>query len=183
MEKWFAAHGSVFLQDIGIQQGQYILDFGCGEGYFTIPAAIVVESQGKVYAVDNDKEVLTKLSKRARSIGLNNIVPMNCKRDLKVDLGNESVDAALLYDVLHYIRQRKELYEEIYRVLKKKGILSVYPKHCKSDFPMWCLADLEIEDVIEEIEAANFLFEEKTWKKLVHFHSYTQGHVLRFRKA
>ncbi|MGD8372274.1 MAG: class I SAM-dependent methyltransferase [Syntrophobacterales bacterium] len=182
MEKWFAEHGIVFLQDIGIQEGQYILDFGCGEGYYTIPAAIVVDGQGKIYAVDKDKEVLTKLSERARSIGLDNIVFMNCKRDLKVDLGNESVDAVLLYDVLHYIRQRKDLYEEVYRVLKKKGILSVYPKHCKSDFPMWCLADLEIEDVIEEIDAANFRFEEKSWNRLVHFGGYAQGYVLRFIK-
>jgi ubiquinone/menaquinone biosynthesis C-methylase UbiE len=182
MEKWFSEGGSVFLQGIGIQKGQYVLDFGCGEGYYAIPAAIVVNNQGKVYAVDKDKEVLNKLSKRAKSIGLDNIVLMSCKRDFKVGLVNESIDVVLLYDVLHYIRQRKELYEEMYRILKKEAVLSVYPKHCKSDFPMWCLADLEIEDVIEEIEAAEFRFEEKTWEKLVHFGGYAQGYILRFRK-
>lgn len=182
MEKWFTEHGRVFLQGIGIQKGQYVLDFGCGEGYYTIPAAIVVGDQGKVYAVDRDGGVLTKLSKRARSTGMDNIVLMHNKKNLKVDLANECIDVALLYDVLHYIRQRRDLYQEMYRVLKKKGLLSVYPKHCKSDFPMWCLADLEIEEVIEEIQVVKFRFEEKTYKQLVHFGGYTQGYILRFRK-
>ena len=182
MEKWFTKDGSLFLQSIGLQRGQYVLDFGCGEGYYTIPAATVVGDQGKVYAVDKDEEALGKLSKRARSTGLDNIVLMKCKRDLKVDLVDGSIDLALLYDVLHYIRQRNDLYEEMHRILKKDGFLSVYPKHCKSDFPMWCLADLEIDEVIEEIEAAKFRFAEKVWKKIVHFGGYTRGYVLNFRK-
>ena len=107
---------------------------------------------------------------------------MKCKRDLKVDLVDGSIDLALLYDVLHYFPKRQDLYEEMYRVLKKEGFLSVYPKHCKSDFPMWCLADLEIDEVIEEIEAAKFRFKEKIWKKVVHFGGYTRGYILFFRK-
>jgi ubiquinone/menaquinone biosynthesis C-methylase UbiE len=182
MQKWFTKDGSLFLQSIGMHRGQYVLDFGCGEGYYTIPAATVVGDQGKVYAVDKDEEALSKLSERARSKGLDNIVLMKCKRDLKVDLVDGSIDLALLYDVLHYFPQRKDLYEEMHRVLKKKGFLSVYPKHCKSDFPMWCLADLEIDEVIEEIEAAKFRFEEKLWKKIVHFGGYTRGYILSFRK-
>ena len=182
MEKWFTEDGSLFMRSIGLQKGQYVLDFGCGDGYYTIPAGAVVGNQGKVYAVDKDEGALRKLSKRAKTTGLDNIVLMKCKRDLKVDLPNASIDLALLYDVLHYIQKRKGLYEEMHRVLKKKGFLSVYPKHCKSDFPMWCLADLEIDELIEEIEAAKFRFEEKIWKKLVHFGGYTEGYILRFRK-
>ena len=66
MEKWFTKDVSLFLQSIGMQKGQYVLDFGCGEGYYTIPAATVVGDQGKVYAVDKDEGALRKLSKRAR---------------------------------------------------------------------------------------------------------------------
>jgi ubiquinone/menaquinone biosynthesis C-methylase UbiE len=182
MEKWFTEDGSLFMQSIGLQKGQYVLDFGCGDGYYTIPAGTVVGYRGKVYAVDNDEGALRKLSKRVRSRGLDNIVLMKCKKDLKVDLPDAYIDLALLYDVLHYIRKRKGLYEEMHRVLKQEGSLSVYPKHCKSDFPMWCLADLEIDELIEEIEAAKFRFEEKIWKKVVHFGGYNLGYILLFRK-
>jgi ubiquinone/menaquinone biosynthesis C-methylase UbiE len=183
MEEWLTEHGSVFLREIGIEKGQHVLDFGCGEGCYTIPAAIVVEAQGKVYAVDKDKAVLSKLSKQAKSMGLTNIALIHSKTDLKVDLGDECVDVALLYDVLHYVEYRPELYEEMYRILKKNGLLSVYPKHCKSDFPMWSLANLEMREVIEEIERAKFRFEEKVWKQLMHFGGYTRGYILHFRKG
>jgi len=41
--------GEIFLKDIGMTGNQSILDFGCGLGNYTIPAAVVVRRMGKVY--------------------------------------------------------------------------------------------------------------------------------------
>ena len=44
------------LRRIGIKKGQTVLDFGCGYGAYTIPVAEIVGEQGRVYALDKDKE-------------------------------------------------------------------------------------------------------------------------------
>jgi len=182
VEKWLKEDGEVFSKEIGIKEGQVVLDFGCGVGHYTIPAAKVVGEEGKVYAVDKDKEPLEKLMEVAKSEGLEDIVPVETSGNLKLDLKDESVDVVLLYDIIHYIEGREKLFEEVHRVLKREGFLSVYPKHYRSDEPLWTLAGLELENIIEEIERAKFYLERKTFEKLIHDDSYNRGYVLNFKK-
>jgi precorrin-6B methylase 2 len=61
------------LEDVGIKAGQVVLDFGCGSGTYTVPAARIVGDKGKVYALDKDSEVLNELMQKAQSARLNNV--------------------------------------------------------------------------------------------------------------
>ena len=184
IEKWLEGDGEVFLKDIGARKGQLILDFGCGVGHYTIPDAKVVGKEGKVYAVDKDREALDKLTQIAESKGLRNIFIIRTSGDLKIDLKDESIDTVLLYDVLHYMQpqERREIYNEVYRILKIDGLLLVYPKHHKWDESLWNLADMELEDVIKEIESANFYLKRKCFKSLIHDDNYDKGFILNFIK-
>ena len=40
------------LDGIGLHPGMTFIDIGCGQGFFTIPAAKIVGDSGKVYASD-----------------------------------------------------------------------------------------------------------------------------------
>lgn len=185
IEGWLRERGEVFLADIGIKEGQVVLDFGCRVGHYTIPSAKLIGEKGKVYAVDKDKESLNKLMLAAEKEGLKNIVPIhNQSEDLGIYLKDESADAALLYDVLHYmeVAERERIYEEIHRILKKRGLLSVYPKHNKLDEPLWSLSNMRFEDVIQEIERAKFRFDKKAYKELIHDDNYNMGDILNFTK-
>ena len=185
VKEWLNGEGEVFLKDIGIKKGDVILDFGCGDGPYTIPAAKVVRKEGKVYAIDKDIESMHKLMEITKKKGLKNIIPIHIKsEELKINLESESIDAVLLYDVLHYMEnlERKKIYEEIYRILKTGGLLSVYPKHRKSDEPLGNLSDMELDDVIEEINSRHFYLQEKFYKKLLHNSNYNMGYILNFRK-
>ncbi|RLB91766.1 MAG: hypothetical protein DRH10_01115 [Deltaproteobacteria bacterium] len=185
IEKWLREEGKVFFEDIGIKKGQNILDFGCGAGHYTIPAAKVVGKNGRVYALDKDTEALNQLTQKAESEGLDNIVPIcNQSKELEINLEDESIDVMLLYDILHYMEseKRRRVYENACRILKAGAILSVYPKHRRSDEPLWNLADMELEDVIGEIERAKFHLERKFQKKLIHNGNYDVGYILNFRK-
>lgn len=185
IERWLREEGKVFLEDIGIKKGQSILDFGCGAGHYTIPAAKLVGKEGKVYALDKDREVLNQLTQTAESEDLKNIVRIgNQSEGLKINLEDESIDAMLLYDVLHYMEsdERRKVYKFAYRILKTGAILSVYPKHNKSDEPSWNLSDMELKDIIKEIESAKFNFEEQFYKKLIHDDNYNMGYILNFTK-
>jgi len=185
VKEWLNREGEAFLKDIGIKKGDVVLDFGFGAGSYTIPAAKVVSKEGKVYAIDKDIESMHKLMEIAKNKGLENIIPIHTKsEELKINLGSESIDVVLLYDVLHYMEnlERKKIYEEIYRILKTGGLLSVYPKHRKSDEPLWNLSDMELEDVIEEINSRHFYLQRKFYKKLLHNGNYNTGYILNFRK-
>ena len=185
VKKWLNREGEAFLEDIGIKKGDVVLDFGYGAGYYTIPAAKVVREEGKVYAIDKDIESMHKLMGIAKTKGLENIIPIHTKsEELKINLESESIDTVLLYDVLHYMEAlgRKRRYEEIYRILKTGGLLSVYPKHRKSDEPLGNLSDMELDDVIEEINSRHFYLQEKFYKKLLHNNNYNMGYILNFRK-
>jgi predicted methyltransferase len=78
--------------------------------------------------------------------------------------------------------ERELLYEEVHRVLRNDGQLLVYPKHVKSDQPLWNFRDMGLEEVIEEIEIASFRLEKQSPKRLLHDYNYNEGVVLWFRK-
>jgi len=185
VKKWFNGKGEAFLEDIGIKKADVVLDFGCGVGHYTIPAAKVVRKEGQVYAMDKDIESMHKLMEIAKIKGLKNIIPLHTKsEEPKINLESEAIDVVLLYDVLHYIKalERKRIYEEIYRILKAGGLLSVYPKHLKSDEPLWNLSDMGLNDVIGEINSRHFYLLRKFYKKLLHNNNYNMGYILNFRK-
>jgi ubiquinone/menaquinone biosynthesis C-methylase UbiE len=182
--RWLKADGVAFFRHLGIKGGNVLLDFGCGAGHYAIPAAKAVGQGGMVYAMDRDRRALSRLLKQAQSEGIDNIVPLEISGELAISLDEESVDVVLLFDVLHYMAtdKRELLYEEAHRVLRNNGRLLVYPKHVKSDQPLWNLRNMELEEVIEEIETASFRLEKKSSKRLLHDDDYNEGIVLCFRK-
>ncbi|MCK5595652.1 class I SAM-dependent methyltransferase [bacterium] len=182
IKKWLERDGEKFLKDIGIKNGQVVFDFGCNRGHYTIPAAKVVGKNGKVYAFDKDKDALSELEGTVRKFGLKNIQLIN--GNTKIPLEDSSVDAVLCYDVIHYMnrKERDIVYKEIYRILMKEGIFSVYPKHHKEDYPLDELADVNLSEVIKKIENAGFAFEHKFSKELLHNGYYNKGYVFNFKK-
>lgn len=183
-KRWLSIDGPEFIAKIGISAGHTVVDFGCGGGYYTFPAARVVKDEGRVYALDNDDVTVQKIKRKAAEGLFENIIPLLVPADLSLGLDQEIADAALLYDVLHYLqkRERKNVYAQLHRLLKYEGLLSVYPKHYNSDSPMWSLADMSLQNIIKEITEMGFRFENKRYEKLFHFHSYTSGYILSFKK-
>lgn len=175
---WIKKDGEDFLKTIGIKEGQTVLDFGCGEGHYTVPAAKLVGEKGKVYAVDKDKQALDRLTQLIEENNIKNIKVI--KKESIIPLENNSLDFILCYDVVHYLKNRKTIYHEFYRVLKPKGIFSLYPKHYKNDYPLSELAHMELKDVIKEVEQAGFYLRDKFFKRLIHDDSYNDGYILNF---
>jgi len=175
IEKWLKEDGEKVLEKIGIKEGQFILDFGCGSGIYSLPAAKVIGKEGKIYALDKNQTELDELMKKAESKGLKNIKIVKTSGDLKIPLKDESVDMVLLYDVLHpyyfSVNERSKLLREVYRVLKPNALLSVYPEH------------MGLEEIKRQIEDVNFYFEVEYLKTIIHDDRYTDGHILNFRRS
>lgn len=107
-----------------VKEGQFFMDYGCGTGYFTISAARAVGVKGKVYALDCFQRQLEIVDKRANKEGLTNIETI--LTDSETGLPDECIDVAWMCDAFHEINQKQAVLEEIYRVLKREGILAIY---------------------------------------------------------
>jgi len=184
VQRWIKNEGIVFLRELGIVAGQIIVDFGCNAGHYTMPAARLVGSEGTVYAIDQKQTEIDQLMKSAQNEGFDNIIPIISSKPA-VNLPAASVDAVFIYDVLHYLNtdERKNLYQSVNTVLKDDGILSVFPKHSQSDWPMWHLAESSIEDIIEEIENSYFALVQKAEKHLIHDDNLETGIIINFNKS
>ncbi len=120
-----------FLDEAGIAQGANVLDFGCGPGSYTVPAARMVGQSGNVFALDVHPEALRITSERASKAGLSNVHII--RSDCGTALPDGSVDVALLYDVYHDLEDPGAVLAELHRVLKPAGILSSHDHHLKTE--------------------------------------------------
>jgi ubiquinone/menaquinone biosynthesis C-methylase UbiE len=180
IRSWLETDGVEFFKSIGMKKGQIVLDFGCGEGHYAVPAAKLIGEKGRLYAVDKDKQALNRLMQIAEESNLKNIEVL--QEESKTPLEDNSVDFILCYDVVHYLKDRKTVYHEFNRVLRPEGVFSLYPKHHKNDYPLMELARMKLEDIIDEVEEAGFSLQDKILKKLIHDDYYNEGSILNFRK-
>jgi len=189
---WLKEHANDCLATIGVSPGQKVLDFGCANGSYSIPAAKIVGKQGEVYAMDKNPEALETLRRLASAQRLTQINTINTYGGVQVPLENESVDVVLLHDVLHLIgweesqgqttrrstaADRRPLLREMYRVMKWDGLLSVFSPHLVTHTDI-----VSEDDLRQEIDSAGFRLEKEMYRKLIHDDCLQQGRLYGFRK-
>lgn len=120
-----------FLEKLGLEHGHRVLDFGCGIGSYSIPAAKIVGEKGVVYALDIHPMAVERVKKRMMKAGLENIVTI--QSGLETGLMDESLDFVLLIDVFTWIKDKHELLAELYRVIKPTGRFVMLIDHASPD--------------------------------------------------
>jgi len=116
------------LEEMGVVPGAVVLDAGCGEGRFSIPAASMVGGEGKVYALDTSEERIESLSRAARDQGLAQIETFVADATERIPLPADSVDVCLMANVFHDLVEDgavKGNLSEVRRVLKPGGVLAI----------------------------------------------------------
>jgi ubiquinone/menaquinone biosynthesis C-methylase UbiE len=111
-----------------IKPGNIVADIGCGPGYFSIPMAKMVGSNGKVIAVDIQEKMLDIVKRRAAKNNLGTrITTILCKNN---ELGiTEKVDFVLTFWMVHEVKDQVLLFKQISRILQDNGrYLLVEPK-------------------------------------------------------
>jgi len=117
------------LKETGLRSGMHVLDFGCGPGSFSLAAARIVGPKGRVYALDSHPLAIRYVARAAARHSITNICPVLGSN--AGELPGESIDMALLYDVLHDIPDAAETLTGIHRVLTGESLLSVRDHHLK----------------------------------------------------
>ena len=111
------------IEQCGIQVGMEIADLGAGSGFYTVAAAKALVSTGRVYAVDAQKDLLTKIKNNAARDGLYNVDVIwgDIEKPNGTHLRDGSVDLALICNVLFQLEDKKAATDEIKRILKPGG--------------------------------------------------------------
>lgn len=103
-------------------RGSIGADFGCGAGYFCIPAARMTGKEGTVYAIDIMPPRLEATASNARHAGLSNVVTVQA--DLEKPLSgvpHTSCDWVIAGNIIHQVQDRHNLLNNVYRLLKTGG--------------------------------------------------------------
>ena len=156
MRDFLRPRGEV-LKEVGIKPGFHILEYGCGPGGYTIPAAQMVGEAGKIYALDMHPLAVQMVQSRAARKKLTNIETI--LSDCTSGLADRSLDAVLLYDVFHELAEPDKVLAELHRVLKPGGILSFNDHHLRDE-----------NEIILKITGDGLFQLSKKGKKVYNFH-------------
>jgi SAM-dependent methyltransferase len=130
------------LAKFGLRPGTTVLELGPGNGYFSIEAARLLGSGGRLVCLDIQRPMLRDLHGRLTAAGVTNAHPVLGDAH-HLPLADASVDAAFLVTVLGEIPDRPQGLAELRRVLKPGGTLSVTEN-------LWD-PDYQFEDTVRDL--------------------------------
>lgn len=111
----------LLLELLPLKPDSIVADVGAGTGYFTLPVAAAVP-QGRVFAVDIQPEMLEILTRRQRTLGLENVTPvLSSPWDPKLPAG--TVDLIFIVDAYHEFSHPFEMGVGLREALKPGGQL------------------------------------------------------------
>jgi ubiquinone/menaquinone biosynthesis C-methylase UbiE len=107
-----------------LRPGSTVADIGAGAGAFEGALSAAVGPEGTVFAVDVEQGLLDHIASRAKTLGLSNV---RIVRGQYTDpaLPSRNVDAALIYDVLHHIKDRETYLKSLAGYLRPGGRIAV----------------------------------------------------------
>ena len=115
-------------ESLSIQQGDSVLDIGCGPGIDTVEMARLNGTGCKFHGVDIDGRMLLEADKFAKESGVEDRVTHHLGDVCELPFEDESfnaVRAERLFQVLPDFLQPHEIFKEIVRVLKPGGRMVV----------------------------------------------------------
>lgn len=121
------------LRKLGLPMSGEVVDFGCGYGTFTIPAAQL--TSGTVHALDIEPDMVRTTQAKAESLRLQNV--RTYLRDFVAKgtgLPDGSVHYAMLFNILHAECPEALLYEA-WRIVAPGGKLGIIHWNCDPTTP------------------------------------------------
>jgi ubiquinone/menaquinone biosynthesis C-methylase UbiE len=110
------------LSGIGLKQGDTFLDIGCGDGFFTLPAARMVGPEGVIHGLDPDSVALDELRMKASKEHLDNIRLLAGRAEDNV-LCEECADVVFFGIDLHDFQDQQAVLANALKMIKPEGLL------------------------------------------------------------
>ena len=112
------------MDALGVHAGSHVADVGCGDGYFVMHLGRRAGTEGVVYGVDVDEAALRRLRQRVEDAGLSNVRIIH-GGEADPQLPAASLDAVLIVNAYHEMRQYDSMLRAIFIALKPHGRLAI----------------------------------------------------------
>lgn len=110
-----------------VRFGDRVADLGAGSGHFTRALSRLVGPEGKVFAVEIQKQLTEAIAQMARTEHLSNVEPI--WGDLEslggTKISDGTLDAAVLSNTLSMLEDKATAFKECARILRKGGKLLI----------------------------------------------------------
>ena len=111
------------IQQFDLGEGMSVADLGSGSGFYAVESARAVGSEGRVYAIDVQKDLLERIKTSANAERLFNIEVIwgDIEKIGGTKLAGASIDAIIISNTLFQIENKDDFLSEIKRILRPKG--------------------------------------------------------------
>lgn len=122
----------------GIERRMIVLELGCGPGVHTIEFARAIGEKGKLYAVDMQSKMISRLKEKLSNPEYKHLSKIEIKiaNAYELPLGDKAIDLVIMVGVLGEIPDKNRALKEIWRVIKPGGILAISENMIDPDYPV-----------------------------------------------
>jgi ubiquinone/menaquinone biosynthesis C-methylase UbiE len=149
------------VKAMGVAEGQAVADLGSGEGYFTIPAAVIAGPRGVVYSVEPDPRRSARIRERALAEGLTNVRVITSKAEALGEIPSGQVDLAFSAFSAHHFEDRAAALSEISRILRGGGTFYLWDRAPGRVFK-WGTRPAEVGEIARQFSKVDSLGTQKT---------------------
>ena len=107
-----------------LEDGERVVDLGCGAGTDSLVAAQMVGQNGHVTSIDMTPEMLEKARAATAELGMTNVDFLEGEIE-RLPLANESVDVVISNGVIDLVPDKDAVFAEIFRILRPGGRMQV----------------------------------------------------------
>lgn len=162
------------VKEMKMQPTDVVADVGAGTGYFSFRFAKVV-TQGKVYAVDIQPQMLAMIEARKKELKAENVIGVR-STETDVNLPENSVDVVFFADVYHEFAYPREMMESIVKAMKPGGrVIQIEYRGEDVNVPIKKVHKMTVEQCRKEMAAVGLV-----WKTTKNF--LPQQHFIVFEK-
>ncbi len=111
------------IEQLVLDPGMVVADFGGGAGYLAVEAAEAVGKDGRVYVIDIQQELLTKATHLAEKHLIDRIsfIHGDLEKPKGSTLPDTSVDVVIISNMLFQAENKQAIVDEAKRVLRNGG--------------------------------------------------------------
>lgn len=155
------------LSHTNLQEGEILLDVGCGDGLIAFGALEKVQTSRVIFS-DISQDLLDHSQSIAQEMNvLDRCQFVHASADDLSMIGDASVDVVTTRSVLIYVSAKQEAFQEFYRVLKPGGRLSIFepinrfaypePSHIFEGYDVQPVAEIaqKLKDYHERIQPSH----------------------------
>jgi len=163
------------LRSFGLEGNNVVADLGAGTGFYAVAAGKMVP-HGKVYAVEVQKDFLTKIKHKVADARLGNveIIWGDVEKRGGTKIRDRVVDAVIASNILFQVAHKDAFLEEIKRILKPEGRVLLVDWSDRSSL-------VHLGDTLILKDKAREMFEEKgfKWERDIDAGEHHYGMILR----